>query len=83
MLQALYTGPKSSSELTDSTDLRGGHLHYHLKELMYAHYVEQREGRYRLTERGIQMLITVACLAKSVVQDQGERGLVVSGWRAE
>jgi len=50
---------------------------------MYAHYVEQREGRYRLTERGIQMLITVACLAKSVVQDQGERGLVVSGWRAE
>lgn len=83
LLQALYTGPKSSSELTESTGLRGGHLYYHLKELIYAHYVEQSEGRYRLTERGVQMLITVACLARLAVQDEGERGLVVSEWRDE
>jgi len=83
LLQALYSGPKSTSELGAGTGMKGGNLHYHLKELAYAHYIEQRDGLYRLTERGAQMLITVTCLAKLVVEDQGERGLVVSGWRRE
>jgi DNA-binding transcriptional ArsR family regulator len=83
LLQALFGGPKSTSELTEATGLKGGNLHYHLKELVYAHYVEQRQGLYRLTERGAQMLITVACLARVCVEDQGEQGLAVSGWRQE
>ncbi|MBM3498773.1 MAG: winged helix-turn-helix transcriptional regulator [Armatimonadetes bacterium] len=81
LLQTLFTGPRTSRQLTEATSLRGGNLHYHLKELMHAHYVEQRDGLYRLTERGAQMLITVACLAHICVEDQGKRGLVVSGWR--
>jgi len=81
LLQLLYTGPKATPELSTETGMKGGNLHYHLKELAYAHYIEQRDGLYRLTERGAQMLITVTCLAKLVVEDQGERGLVVSGWR--
>jgi DNA-binding transcriptional ArsR family regulator len=83
LLQLLYSGPKPSSELSAETGMKGGNLHYHLKELAYAHYVEQRDGLYRLTERGAQMLITVTCLARTMVEDQGERGLVVSGWRRE
>jgi DNA-binding transcriptional ArsR family regulator len=83
LLQALYTGPKTTAELTARTGLRGGNLHYHLKELAYAHYVEVRGGRHRLTEFGAQMLITVTCLASIAVKDQGERGLAVSGWRGE
>ena len=81
LLQALVHGPRTSGDLTEATGLRGGNLHYHLKELIHAHYVEQAEGAYRLTERGAQMLITVACLAHMCVEDQGKRGLVVSGWR--
>ncbi len=80
LLQALFAGPKTSSELTEATALRGGNLHYHLKELIHAHYVEQQKGSYRLTERGAQMLITVVCLARMCVEDQGKRGLAVSGW---
>ena len=81
LLQALFGGPKATSQLSEATGLRGGNLHYHLKELVHAHYAEQRDGLYRLTERGAQMLITVTCLARVCVEDQGERGLVVSGWR--
>jgi len=81
LLQTLFRGPKTSGGLTEATGLRGGNLHYHLKELIHAHYVEQQEGAYRLTERGAQMLVTVACLAHVCVEDQGKRGLAVSGWK--
>jgi len=83
LMQVLYDGPLATSDLTEQTGLKGGTLHYHLKELIYAHYVTQRDGRYRLTHRGYQMLITVACLAKQMVRDAGEEGLVVSGFTAE
>jgi len=81
LLQTLFVGPKTSGRLTEATGLRGGNLHYHLKELIHAHYVEQRHGAYRLTERGAQLLITMTCLARVCVQDQGKRGLAVKGWR--
>jgi len=79
VLEVLYAGPRSSAELSALTDLRGGNLHYHLKELMYAHYVEQREGRYRITNLGAQMLVTVTSLAALRVQDRGEEGLEIDG----
>jgi DNA-binding transcriptional ArsR family regulator len=83
LLQALLGGPKPSSELTDRTGLRGGNLYYHLKELAHAHYVEQRQGLWRLTRRGAQMIITVTCLASVVVEEEGGGGPAVSAWRDE
>ena len=81
ILQLLYGGPRTSGELTELTGLKGGNLHYHLKELAYAHYVEQKEGRYGLTGLGSQMLITVACIASVYVKDRGDEGLeILGGW---
>ncbi len=79
LLQILYSGPKSSSELTELTGLKGGNLHYHLKELMYADYVCEKDRHYSLTRLGIQLLITTTCIAHLNVKDKGEDGLEISG----
>jgi DNA-binding transcriptional ArsR family regulator len=84
LLQILYSGPKSSSELSELTGLKGGNLHYHLKELMYADYVREKERQYSLTRLGIQLLITTTCIAHLNVKDMGEDGLEISGgWEHE
>jgi DNA-binding transcriptional ArsR family regulator len=84
LLQILYSGPKSSSELSELTGLKGGNLHYHLKELMYADYVRESERQYRLTRLGTQLLITMTCIASLNVKDKGEDGLEISGgWEHE
>jgi hypothetical protein len=79
LLQILYSGPKSSSELTELAGLKGGNLHYHLKELIYADYVREKDRRYGLTRLGTQLLITMTCIASLNVKDKGEDGLEISG----
>jgi len=82
ILQTLYRGPKSSSELAEATGLRGGNLYYHLKELMHAAYVVASDFTYDITPLGCQMLISVTSIAGKVVADRGEQGLMVTsgGW---
>ncbi len=81
LLQLLWPEARASAELSEATGLKGGNLHYHLKELIYADYVEQKEGRYQLTRLGAQLLITVGCIALQNVQDRGEEGLeILGGW---
>jgi predicted transcriptional regulator len=81
LMQVLYGGRRTSGQLTEATGLRGGNLHYHLKELLHAHYVEQQDGGYGLTGLGTQMLLTVAAIASLYVKDRGDEGLeVLGGW---
>jgi DNA-binding transcriptional ArsR family regulator len=79
IMQAMYDGPKAAGELSDATGLKGGNLYYHLKELLHAAYVKERNGGYDLTELGCQMLLTVAAIADKVIEDSGEEGLLVAG----
>jgi len=39
--------------------------------------VEQPEGRYRITNLGAQMLVTVTSLARLRIKDRGEEGLEI------
>ena len=75
IMQALYRGRHSASELGEATGFRGGGLYHHLRELRYAAYVTEDGGRYSLTELGRQLLITVALIADEVVVDRAEEGL--------
>jgi DNA-binding transcriptional ArsR family regulator len=78
LMQAMYDGPKSSSELSQATGLTGGNLYYHLKELMHAAYVADKDGAYDMTDLGYQLVLTLAGIAHHVVADRGEEGLLVT-----
>jgi len=78
IMQAMYDGPKTSGILSQATGLTGGNLYYHLKELMHAAYVREKEGAYDLTPLGCQMLVTVSMIAHEIVKDRGEEGLLVA-----
>ena len=78
LMQAMYDGPKSSSELSQATGLTGGNLYYHLKELIHAAYVADKDGAYDMTDLGFQLLLTLAGVAHHVVADRGEEGLLVT-----
>ena len=80
IMQAMYWRPLTASELTEATGFKGGALYHHLKELKYASYVKDKDGRYNLTGLGYQLLVTVTCLASQVVVDEDEQGLAVAGW---
>ncbi len=82
IMQALCPGPLSASELSDATGLRGGALYHHLKELKYAAYVGDQDGRYRLTPLGQQLLLMVTYVASQLVVDEAEKGLAIaSTWK--
>ncbi len=77
ILKALIEKDRSSSELSRTTDLEGGQLYHHLKELALAEYIEQKErGIYTLTEKGQMALLTVlsmACtLEKRIIPEEVE-----------
>jgi DNA-binding transcriptional ArsR family regulator len=78
IMQAMYDGPKSSGVLSQATGMTGGNLYYHLKELIHAAYVCEKDGAYDLTPLGCQMLVTVAMIAHEIVKDRGEEGLLVA-----
>jgi predicted transcriptional regulator len=79
IMQALWRGSLSASELAGATGYRGGALYHHLRELDHAAYVASEGGSYRLTDWGRQLLLTAACLAEQLVVDDGERGLTFRG----
>ena len=79
LMQALFKGPKGASDLTEATDLKGGNLYHHLKELIYAAYVKEADGGYALTDLGRQLFLTMTCIASLAVKDEGEKGLCVGG----
>ncbi len=84
LMLAMHDGAKTSGQLSEASGLKGGNLYYHLKELIYARYVREADGAYDLTRLGYQMLLTVSIVAKQLVSDQGEEGLVVkSPWKGE
>lgn len=80
IMQAMYWEPLTPSGLSEATGFKGGALYHHLKELKYASYVTDKDGRYSLTPLGYQLLVTVTCLASQVVADQAEEGLAVAAW---
>jgi len=77
ILQALYGGPLTSSQLCEATGFQGGRLYHHLRELKYAAYVSDEGGRYGLTQLGRELLITFALIAEQAIVDRGEEGLAV------
>jgi len=54
VMQELYYGPKSFSELSESTGLRGGNLLFHLEKLVNTAMILQKQERgvYVLSEKG-------------------------------
>ena len=77
IMQGLYHRALSPGELSEAVGLRGGGLYHHLRELKYAAYVAEEEGKYALTNLGRQMLVTVTVIASQAVADKGEQGLGV------
>ncbi len=77
IMQALFADPLSPSELTKATGFQGGGLYHHLRELEHADYIASGGGRYRLTNLGCELLVTVLSMANEVIKDRGERGLGV------
>jgi DNA-binding HxlR family transcriptional regulator len=75
IMQALSGGTLTPSELTARTGFQGGGLYHHLKELKYASYISDKDGKYSLTPLGRQLLMTVTLMAKDAVVDRGEEGL--------
>ncbi len=78
IMQLLHDGPMSAAEISEAIGLRGGGLYYHLKELLHAAYVCERDGAYDLTPLGCIMLVNVACAAEYSVKDQDLEGLVIT-----
>lgn len=58
ILKSLAKTPRSFSELSSLTSLRGGNLLFHLQRLMTSGMISQRSGRgdYALSERGMKAL---------------------------
>lgn len=54
VMQELYYGPKSFSELSETTGLRGGNLLFHLEKLVSTSMILQKQERgvYVLSEKG-------------------------------
>jgi DNA-binding transcriptional ArsR family regulator len=78
IMQALYVSPCSSSALSEATGLKGGNLYHHLRELLYAAYVHETDDGYALTDLGLQLLVTLTCIAWKAVVDRADEGLAIS-----
>ena len=46
-----------------------------IKELLYAAYIRQKEGRYDLTPLGRQLLLAFCLIAREAISDRGDEGL--------
>lgn len=77
IMQALFDRSVAASELSACTGFQGGGLYHHLRELKYAGYISDKDGEYRLTQIGQQLLITVALITQVAIVDKGEHGLAV------
>lgn len=77
LMLSMFKVDRSSTEMAESTGLKGGNLYYHLKELVHAGYVREQEGIHGLTDLGRQLLLTFTSIASQAVKDRGEYGLAV------
>jgi DNA-binding transcriptional ArsR family regulator len=77
ILQVLSEGSHSSSQLSVATGLTGGNLYHHLRDLVHAGYVRELDRGYALTNVGLQLLLTVTCIAWEAVEDRDADGLVI------
>ena len=64
ILRALYSGPKSSKELSEITGLEGGQLYHHLRLLIQRRMIGvKKRGVYYLTGSGLITLLIISSLA--------------------
>ncbi len=64
LLKALMDGEKTSAQLAEISSISTGQLYHHLKALLAARYVHQKErNHYVTTSVGKEALLTVAALA--------------------
>lgn len=58
ILTSLYQGRRSFSELASETGLKGGHLIFHMNQLVESGFIVQdgRKGDYVITEKGFNIL---------------------------
>lgn len=63
LLKTLVCGEKTTSQLSDAVGLEGGPLYHHLKELISAKFVTQKERSvYMITQQGFDALMTITAL---------------------
>ena len=75
ILKSLAKAPRSFSELSSLTNLRGGNLLFHLQRLTASGMISQRSGRgdYTLSERGMKALEMVNDLYQRTVNTENVR----------
>ncbi|MCS7130897.1 MAG: winged helix-turn-helix domain-containing protein [Archaeoglobaceae archaeon] len=66
ILKALAKGRKSYAEIERITSIKGGHLQFHLRNLIKANYVAQEgaQGKYMITNEGLKVLKLLCQLEK-------------------
>ncbi|MCT4542170.1 MAG: hypothetical protein N4A63_01365 [Vallitalea sp.] len=63
ILRHLTKNKYSSGELVKITQMAGGHLHHHLKELLLNKFICKNEnGKYTATNHGLNVYLTIAAL---------------------
>lgn len=77
IMQVLSERSHTSAELSAATGLQGGNLYHHLRDLIHAGYVRELQRGYGLTKVGLQLLLTVTCIAWDAVEDRDTEGLVI------
>lgn len=73
ILKALAGQEQTTAQLSEFTGLEGGPLYHHLKELITARFVQQRERScYKITREGLDALLTVGALNRRNTWGQTE-----------
>ena len=64
ILDSLYGGRTSFAELSEKTGMKGGHLIFHLGQLLEAGLMMQdgRKGDYVITSRGVEIIVKLSAL---------------------
>jgi len=74
ILKALAWDEKTAAQLTEGTGLEGGPLYHHLKELIAARFVRQKERScYQITREGLDAILTVCAMnRRNTWESKGE-----------
>lgn len=71
ILRYLTRGEYTSGELVELTNMAGGHLHHHLKELLLNKFIFKTEsGKYKATRQGINVYLTIAALNRRLKYEE-------------
>lgn len=70
ILRHLSKNQYSSGELVELTQMAGGHLHHHLKELLFHKFIFTTDtGKYSATKLGVDTYLTIAALNRKLNYD--------------